>query len=213
MENIEKTNPDLYNELTQPLPVENLIDMNYLALHENKNVPKVLPDDQYPEWVWELVPESRRYWWTDLIQTPFENLCEVEKFQLFRKWRKTLMISNNSWNKSHLGYLGKVRAKYNDPWPQPLTKMDIHKYQKNDKYYQTAKITSQTYTKRSKNKKRLESNTDYLKNQNLITNDFDKQNILVLNQDEEGDIDIDGDGEMEPQTIDLAKYYGLDEKQ
>eukprot|EP01083_Nonionella_stella_P218746 784133_1 len=168
--------------MTEALPIDELIDMNYLQLHENRNVPKLLPDNEYPEWVWELVPESRRYWWTDLIQTPFENLSEVEKFQLFRKWRKTLMVSNNMWNKSHLGHLGKVRPRYNDPWPRPLTKMDIHKYQMNDIEYQNAKSDSIQFKRMNTNKKRLESDSDNLKNQNLIPDDFEKDNVFVLSE-------------------------------
>eukprot|EP01084_Bolivina_argentea_P077169 139893_1 len=205
IQNLQGKNPELYKEMTEALPIDELIDMNYLQLHENRNVPKLLPDNEYPEWVWELVPESRRYWWTDLIQTPFENLSEVEKFQLFRKWRKTLMVSNNMWNKSHLGYLGKVRPRYNDPWPRPLTKMDIHKYQMNDIEYQNAKSDSIQFKRMNTNKKRLESDADYLKNQNLIPDDFEKDNEFVLSEiiDDEGHV-------MEEQRIDLAKYYGLD---
>ena len=45
MSNLEKTNPDLFEELSEPLPTEQLIDMNYLCLHENKNVPKIMPDE------------------------------------------------------------------------------------------------------------------------------------------------------------------------
>ena len=119
------------------------------------------------------------------MQTPFENLSEVEQFGLLRKWRKTLMISNNQWTKSHLGSLGKVRPRYNDPWPKPLTKMDIPAYQREDRYWNDAK----DWVKRHnlKNKKRLESDSDYLVNQNMVHVDLD--------QDE---------------TIDLAQYYGLE---
>ena len=51
MENMEKTNPDLFEELNQSIPIDELIDMSYLQLHENKNPPKILPDEEYPDWV------------------------------------------------------------------------------------------------------------------------------------------------------------------
>ena len=51
MENMEKTNPDLFKELNDPIPTEDLIDMNYLQLHENRHVPKIMPDEEYPDWV------------------------------------------------------------------------------------------------------------------------------------------------------------------
>merc|ERR1712129_411159 len=203
MSKLEQENPTLFQELSEPLKTEQLIDMNYLCLHENKNVPKILPDEEYPEWIWELVPESRKYWWTDLVQTPFENLSQKEKFRLLRKWRKTLMVSNNQWNKSHLGYLGKVRPKYKDPWPSPITKMDIGAYQQNDDYYQDAKRESAWMTKMTKNKKRLESDSDYLRNQNLITDAYEEGQYELMEYKDNDDID-------EGQMIDLAKYYGMD---
>ena len=55
--------------------------------------------------LWELTPESRVYTWTDLVQTPFENLTEMEKLRLFRKWQKTLIVSNRLWVKSNFGKL------------------------------------------------------------------------------------------------------------
>ena len=119
------------------------------------------------------------------MQTPFENLSEVEQFQLLRKWRKTLMISNNQWTKSHLGSLGKVRPKYNDPWPRPITKMDIGAYQQEDRYWNEAREWVKRFN--LKNKKRLESDSDYLLNQNMVP------------------VDIEADD-----TIDLAQYYGLE---
>merc|ERR1711920_876992 len=106
------------------------------SLHENRNPPTVLPDSEYPDWVWGLVPESRRYWWTDLVQTPFENLSEV----------------------AHFGSLGKVRPHYNDPWPKPITKMDIPAFQKEDKHWKEARDWVRAYN--LKNKKRLESDSD-----------------------------------------------------
>ena len=51
MENMESTNPELFQQLKEPLETEQLIDMNYLCLHENRNAPKVLPDSEYPDWV------------------------------------------------------------------------------------------------------------------------------------------------------------------
>ena len=77
------------------------------------------------------------------------------------------MVSNNQWNKSHLGKLGKVRGKYNDPWPKPITKMDIKLYQENDRYYQMAAKQAKEYNRFTKNKKRLETDSDYLENQNM----------------------------------------------
>ena len=51
MENMEKQNPELFNELNESIPTEELIDMSYLQLHENKSVPSILTDDEYPDWV------------------------------------------------------------------------------------------------------------------------------------------------------------------
>ena len=51
MENMEKSDPDLFKELNDPIPTEELIDMNYLQLHENRHVPKIMSDEEYPDWV------------------------------------------------------------------------------------------------------------------------------------------------------------------
>ena len=105
------------------------------------------------------------------------------------------MISNNQWTKSHLGRLGKVRPTYNDPWPKPITKMDIPLYQHNDQQYQVAnnEVTQKLNRPRKHRGKRLESDTDFLQNQNMISEHYD--------QTEE---------EFQFETIDLAKYYGLE---
>ena len=117
------------------------------------------------------------------------------------------MISNNQWNKSHLGKLGKVRPKYNDPWPKPITKMDIKLYQHDDNFYQHALEQTKQNNKFIKNKKRLESDSDYLENQNMYTS---SHFIDAETDDNMNMIDENNESVMETETIDLAKYYGLD---
>ncbi len=95
------------------------------------------------------------------------------------------MISNNQWTKSHLGSLGKVRPRYNDPWPRPLTKMDIPEYQRDDQHWNDAKQWVTAFNRKSKS--RLESDSDYLINQNMVHVDLEQED-----------------------TIDLAQYYGLE---
>lgn len=144
------------------------------------------------------------------MQTPFENLSQVEKFQLLRKWRKTLMVSNNQWNKSHLGKLGQVRGKYNDPWPSPITKMDIKLYQKDDRHYQSALKQTKEVNRSMKNKKRFETDSDYLENQSMYNMNNDQQLILESEQIDNINQDNHELELIEDETIDLAKYYGLD---
>lgn len=95
------------------------------------------------------------------------------------------MISNNEWTKSHLGSLGAVRPRYNDSWPRPITKMDIAAYQQHDKHWNEAKDFVRRFN--LKNKKRLESDSDFLLNQNMVPIDLDAED-----------------------TVDLAAYYGMD---
>ncbi len=145
MEFLKNENPELHDELEKPLDLGEVVDMSYLELFESKEAPTVASDDEYPDWVslpfslslplysdlyetkqlWELVPESRVYSWTNLVQTPFENLSEKEMNALFTKWHKTLAIANQLWEGSEFGYLGHPRPYYDDPWPSPFTKMDI----------------------------------------------------------------------------------------
>ena len=77
--------------------------MSYLNLWENVEPLNVKKDEEYPDWVWELVPESDVYWWTDLVQTPFENLSEIEKDALIQRWHKTKKLADEMWKQSEWG--------------------------------------------------------------------------------------------------------------
>ena len=81
--------------------------------------------------------------------------------------------------------------------------MDIGAYQHDDEHYQRAKIESNVFNKRTKGqrRRRLESDSDYLRNQNLIPNSYEEGQYELMEYQ---------DDESEAQTIDLAKYYGLD---
>ncbi|ETO34393.1 hypothetical protein RFI_02699 [Reticulomyxa filosa] len=130
MELLKENYPEFHQQVAEgDSNVKELVDLSYLQFFEpgknTKHDVKVLPDDAYPDWVWELVPESRVYTWTDLVQTPFENLTEFEKHRLFNKWKKTYRVSNRMWINSVLGKLGTPRPVYKDPWPEPLTVMDV----------------------------------------------------------------------------------------
>ena len=153
--------------------------------------------------VWELVPESRRYWWTDLIQTPFENLSEMEKFGLFRKWRKTLMVANNLWTGSELGKYGRVRPHYDDPWPAPITKLDIW----NKEYYQEIdKMNDPNYDESIDNVYNLDKYIDPQKQKKLQQEDLLTQNMFQSSQ-----FMLNGKGNDDDtvEAIDLEAYYGL----
>ena len=212
LDNIEDDNKELYNEIIEPLNPSEMIDMNYLKMYEHKDAPNVLNDDEYPEWLWELTPESRVYNWTDLIQTPFENLSEIEKHGLFRKWKKTLIVSNKMWIRSNLGKLGQVRMEYNDPWPKPITKMDIPKWINNDSSF----IYDMSNIDNNGNKDDNEQTNMYIRpvlrpkkiNKDVHLLNDGSNDDDIINDDINNETDIEN--ELIFERINLETYYGME---
>lgn len=133
MNTIEEKDEQLFETLADNVSLSSAIDLSYLDLWSNTDSNQLQHDTEYPDWVWKLVPESTMYWWSDLVQTPFENLSDKEKEALLNKWQNTYLLANRMWAQSELGKYGRSRHGYNDLWPEPLTKMDIPAYNTNDR--------------------------------------------------------------------------------
>merc|ERR1712129_98195 len=76
-------------------------------------------------------------------------------------------------------------------------------YQRGDEFYERAQRDAKRNARMTKNKKRLESDADYLKNKSLESVDLEEMEMAMAEEDSAGG----GERGIE---VDLARYYGLE---